>query len=682
MKLTPPYILLLILLLPTHLLLAQTSDSLEVEVEKSNEETFILKPTIGLGAGSLKFYGDVLDMKYGNPIIGRFAYELSIANDLTDFLKLKLYVLWGQTSANERNTDRNLNFKSRISTGGVILNYNFHHLLNKNRTLSPFIGLGIESLEFHSKTDLYDQYGNQYHYWSDGSIRNLPEDAPNASDAIRIQRDYFYETDLRESNYDGYGKYPERTWAVPIGTGFIMHLSKHLDFVLSSFLHLSFSDLIDNITKESEGDRMGLHLGNKGKDKLLFTSVSLHYNFQIEEAKRIEKLNQKNIDYLAIDGGDYDQDGVNDFIDECHVTPPNVKVNEKGCPLDSDKDGIPDYADVELNTSFGVPVLPDGSTFTDQLILKDYLDYMDSTGLSNAETIYRKMGNNNYKSKKYMVQVGSFKTGIDNEDINRFLSIADVKITTYGDTLTVITVGNYDNLPDALKRKIQLTEQGYATAEIVSQNDKGIIETVGDEDNNKPVNNKQPLANKDDETFYRVQLGAFNKKQPLSDFTGVSDLLEIKTDDGLFRYFSGSFKDKNNAEQHKNEMKQKGFQDSFVAEYKGGNRVAIYGSGNDINVTNPPGSKYKKENISYRVQLGIFRNQLPKEILGEYLKLGTVETIKEGELTRYVSGNFKSYTEAENLKNELIVKGFETAFVISFHNQEMISVKEAKALTE
>lgn len=682
MKLTSAHILLLILLLPARLLLAQSSDSLEVEAGKSNEETLILKPTIGLGAGSLKFYGDVLDMKYGNPIIGRFAYELSIANDLTDFLKLKLYVLWGQTSANERSAARNLNFKSRISTGGVILNYNFHHLLNKNRTLSPFIGLGIESLEFHSKTDLYDQYGNQYHYWSDGSIRNLPEDAPNASDAIRIQRDYFYETDLRESNYDGYGKYPERTWAMPLGLGFTMHLSKHLDFVFSGFLHFTFSDLIDNVTKESEGDRMGLHPGNKGKDKLLFTSVSLHYNFQIDEAKRKEKINQKSVDYLAIDGGDYDQDGVNDFIDECHVTPPNVKVNEKGCPLDLDKDGIPDYADVELNTSLGMPVLPDGSTFTDQLILKDYLDYMDSTGLSNAETIYRKMGNNNYKSKKYMVQVGSFKTGIDNEDINRFLSIADVKITTYGDTLTVITVGNYDNLPDALKRKIQLTEQGYATAEIVSQNDRGIIETVGDEDNNKPVNYKQPLADNDDQTFYRVQLGAFNKKQPLSDFTGVADLLEIKTDDGLYRYFSGSFKDKNSAEQHKNEMKQKGFQDSFVAEYKGGKRVAIYGSGSDANATNPSVSKYKKENISYRVQLGIFRNQLPKEILGEYLKLGTVETINEGELTRYVSGNFKTYAEAEKLKNELIAKGFETAFVISFHNQEMISVKEAKALTE
>ena len=107
--------------------------------------------------------------------------------------------------------------------------------------------------------------------------------------------------------------------------------------------------------------------------------------------------------------------------------------------------------------------------------------------------------------------------------------------------------------------------------------------------------------------------------------------------------------------------------------------ISLDGTGNE---NNNAASKYKKENISYRIQLGIFRNQLPKEVLSEYLKLGTVETIKEGELTRYVSGNLKSYSDAEKLKNILISKGFETAFIISFHNKEMISVKDAKALTE
>lgn len=650
----------------------------------AQEMQVILKPTIGLGVGSLKFYGDVSDMHYGNPIIGRFAYELSVANDLTDFLRIRFYVLWGQTSANERSQARNLNFKSRISTGGLILNYNFHHFLKPTRTISPFIGLGIESLEFHSKTDLYDRYGNEYHYWSDGTIRNLPQNSPYAEDAIQIQRDYIFETDLRESNFDGYGKYPERTWAIPAGIGFQMHLSKHLDFVVSSFMHFTFTDLIDNVTSESAGDRINLHPGNKGKDKLLFTSVSLHYNFQLEKPKKAAKSLTSD-DFLAIDAGDYDGDGVNDFIDQCHVTPPNVKVNDQGCPLDSDGDGIPDYLDEEPNTPPGMPVLPDGSSFTDEMILADYNRYMDTTGLLTAEVITRKMTDFAYKPKRYQIQIGKFVTGVDMEDISRYLSIPDVKVTTFGDSLTIITVGNYDNLPDALKRKIQLTEQGFQAAEIVSKNEKGIPETIGDDENNRPVDVTEVIAKKN-EVFYRVQLGAYANKQPAYSFDGILDLVEAKTEDGLYRYFTKSYTNIDEAETRKTEIRERGFTDAFIEAYKNGKRIAITGAGNELDILNQPSEKdlknYQLENISYRVQLGIFRNQLPKEKLSEYLKLGSVETIKEGDLTRYVTGRLRTYKEAKTLRNELLLKGFKGTFIISTHNNDLIPLEDAKLLTD
>ena len=44
-----------------------------------------------------------------------------------------------------------------------------------------------------------------------------------------------------------------------------------------------------------------------------------------------------------------DQDGdlVLDINDLCPETPTGVKVDESGCPLDSDNDGIADYLDKE-----------------------------------------------------------------------------------------------------------------------------------------------------------------------------------------------------------------------------------------------------------------------------------------------------------------------------------------------
>ena len=58
--------------------------------------------------------------------------------------------------------------------------------------MEPYIHVGLESIEFLSKTDLQDANGNTYHYWSDGSIKDLAENDPNADNAIDLVRDYTY----------------------------------------------------------------------------------------------------------------------------------------------------------------------------------------------------------------------------------------------------------------------------------------------------------------------------------------------------------------------------------------------------------------------------------------------------------------------------------------------------------
>lgn len=53
---------------------------------------------------------------------------------------------------------------------------------------------------------------------------------------------------------------------------------------------------------------------------------------------------------------DTDKDGVPDYLDKCPDTPKGVKVDKDGCPLDSDKDGIPDYLDECPDTPAGLTV--------------------------------------------------------------------------------------------------------------------------------------------------------------------------------------------------------------------------------------------------------------------------------------------------------------------------------------
>ena len=125
----------------------------------------VFKPTIGMGAGMFTFYGDITKGQKTNlPIVSRVGYNLRVTQPITDFLDMNFYVLFGKLGANERSLTRNLNFESTVRMGGIALSYNFNHALPQERLIDPYIMIGIESFEFLSKTDLYDQYGNKYYY--------------------------------------------------------------------------------------------------------------------------------------------------------------------------------------------------------------------------------------------------------------------------------------------------------------------------------------------------------------------------------------------------------------------------------------------------------------------------------------------------------------------------------------
>ena len=100
--------------------------------KKKNEPTpleFLFKPQLSVGVGMMTFYGDIGSNHSGyHPTVSRLGYDLRLINPLTDYLDVSFYVMFGQVSSNERTVNRNLNFNSNITTGGITLNYNFRHL--------------------------------------------------------------------------------------------------------------------------------------------------------------------------------------------------------------------------------------------------------------------------------------------------------------------------------------------------------------------------------------------------------------------------------------------------------------------------------------------------------------------------------------------------------------------------
>src|SRR5690606_18965834 len=82
------------------------SDNDSLPKEKGKKDTpkeMFYGPTIGLGVGMFKFYGDILDANYGNPLISNIGYELHVQQQLSSSFTAKFYALFGGLSANERS---------------------------------------------------------------------------------------------------------------------------------------------------------------------------------------------------------------------------------------------------------------------------------------------------------------------------------------------------------------------------------------------------------------------------------------------------------------------------------------------------------------------------------------------------------------------------------------------------
>ena len=90
-----------------------------------------------------------------------------------------------------------------------------------------------------------------------------------------------------------------------------------------------------------------------------------------------------------------------------------------------------------------------------------------------------------------------------------------------------------------------------------------------------------------------------------------------------------------------------------------------------------PFNAFKEEGLSFRVQIGAFRNQLPNNTFKGLSPLNG-ETTRSG-YYRYTAGDFEKIEAANAVKNDLRKLGYRDAFVVAYLNGKRISASEAIA---
>ncbi|MBI1266213.1 MAG: hypothetical protein GC193_02155 [Cryomorphaceae bacterium] len=653
---------------------------------------FKLKPRLGIGIGSLMFIGDMgRDNRGYHPGSADMAYTLDITNELTSYLDARLYTMFGTIHIDENTDPRRLNMQSQIRSGGFSLSYNFGNFLPRNRMAEPFISAGIEAFEFLSKTDLYDAQGNMYNYWDDGTIRSIDQSAENASDAIMLQRDYVYETDLRNQNLDGLGPYRERSIAIPVGVGVQFYMTDRFRGRLGTSYHFTMTDNVDNLSSNSTGVRKG----DAKNDRFLFSSFSLNYDLNPMRSRQPgipgEFLDENGNLLVVLE--DTDMDGVPDYADRCWGTPEGVAVDEKGCPIDTDGDGFADYIDDEPNSPHTY-VDGNGVAMADEDIYDHHMMWHDSIpwiGESRMLEEYAQLNSDMSRAAEaeYRVRILREGEGLSQEQINQLLAIDDIQAVEENGEKVFVT-GTYDHLPDAIKKKIELQQDGIEASVVLGTNQDGFALVIGttemeDEMTEQVLAERALMENETNNTVkYRVQIGAFRYALSENIFKDVPDVLNILGSDGLTRYVTRPYTTVNDAALRKINLLLEGFEGAFITAYRGGERITIEEAKSGV-IADKPEVVADVENkeaidtskISYKVLIASFEGQVPVDIMYQLLEFGNAVPHREANGTTNVySKPVKSLMEAETVLALVHEYGFSEANIVGDFNGSTVSLAE------
>ena len=142
------------------------------------------------------------------------------------------------------------------------------------------------------------------------------------------------------------------TLLAPLTIGFKWKLNPYIQGRVFATYNALLSDEIDGVLNDQNDS---------------YASLGFTINYAFHKITRLKK-EKLNIDLEKFNLSDEDGDGVIDLQDECHHTPKKVEVDLKGCPKDSDKDGVPDYLDQEPNSKYILHVDEQGRSLTDSLI--------------------------------------------------------------------------------------------------------------------------------------------------------------------------------------------------------------------------------------------------------------------------------------------------------------------------
>jgi hypothetical protein len=173
--------------------------------------------------------------------------------------------------------------------------------------------------------------------------------------------------------------------------------------------------------------------------------------------------------------------------------------------------------------------------------------------------------------------------------------------------------------------------------------------------------------------LYGVQVGAFKEIMPVHRFPDLKNVDAFVDKDGWVRYVIGHFSYRSQAESLKEVIIKAGYPDVFIVDVNNEKKYAeSVVSIDDISLRSVISGP-----IEFKVQLGVFQEEIPETIAENYLKVSHIEEHRSNDLTYITSTAYPTYSQAMQAKDQYVKIGVSDAFIVAFNKKKKISLIDA-----
>jgi hypothetical protein len=319
----------------------------------------------------------------------------------------------------------------------------------------------------------------------------------------------------------------------------------------------------------------------------------------------------------------------------------------------------------------------------------------------------------------------------------------DLKKLGYRDAFVVAYLnGKRINLADALETLKQegqpVNTDATSTAGITANNNV----PVNIEPTNNAVTETQPVQSSNLTTvnglLFTIQIGVYTNNVSNTQLRNLKPIFREQLTNGNYRYTAGIYSDLELVKTDRRKVNALGINDAFVSAYLNGQRIKITDAIDKVSAdktiqfppqqpiifsgetvesqqptnnnpqptnTNPVventitsiqpfsngvteaptptaenGVKANDEGITFKVQIGAYRKQVPQQIADTWLKVKTwpIKYAQINDIYLYTVGSFTEARFAEKLKAEVIALGVTDAFITVFKDGKKLSGAEAQ----